>query len=110
MATVSYYAWFLYDYRPRARASEEGHKQSLVPKGTKVSICEEYFKDGVRWLRLHAPAGIPADAMYPEWWVPSSAVTAKLGDVPGPIDSGEITAVPKDVLEAAAIILGWLKS
>lgn len=106
MPVVSYYAWFLVDYRPRARADTDAQKQPMIEKGTKVSVKEVYERDGAVWCQFWAPPGYTLEVGYPELWVPRSVLSIK-----PPEEEVVISLdVPDAVVAAFVTIAKWLKS
>lgn len=108
MPTVSYYAWIVRDVRPMSRPAG-GNEQDELPAGLKVSVKEEYMKDGKLWCQIWAPPGYLTPPGYPEIWLSGS----DLQGVPlhgAPIPSVPDGEVPTNVLAAVLVLLKWLKS
>jgi hypothetical protein len=77
MADVWYHAWLVDALRPQAAANMTSHTQPKIERWTKVTVVEELWIHGVNWLRIEPPAEYKTDRLYPECWVPNTAVTAR---------------------------------
>jgi hypothetical protein len=102
---MSYFAKFVADYRPVNRPRGTEHKFATIQQGTKVSVMEEYIKDGEAWCRLEPPLNYlaPGDDGYPEPWVPRSVLTTMFGlELPPAVDVPATPgAIKSNALEVA---------